>query len=165
MQNLSLIMAGGIWLIILPLLFLGSEFLARIAGYLIIFSAASLAIFSLLSVPFLFSNKTNNIFLRDNKLVIGIDSYDLSQVRFKLNIDESEWNNTSKTHSQKIQSLPKWGNYILINEDSEFEFLPNEELEKYLSSIRISGYEKRPALMVKTADLFNNLMSMLWAAS
>lgn len=164
-QNLSLIIAGGLWLIILPLLFLGNESLARAAGYLIIFSGVPIVIFLLLSIPFLFSNKTGSILLKDNQLIIGKNSYDLGRVLFKLNIDQSDWDDTSKSYTEKIHSLPKWGNYLIVNKNEEFEFLPDRKIEKYLLSIKISGYEKRPALMVKTADLFNSLMSMLWAAS
>lgn len=164
-QNLSLIIASALWVIILPLLLFENETMARIAGYFVVFSIIPISLFLVLSIPFLFFNKTGTALLEDDKLVIDEKSYDLKKVRLKLNIDQSEWVNTSRSIAQKIKSLPKWGNYLILNTGKELEFKPTKQLEKFLDSIKISGHEKRSVLMVKTTDLFSNLVSMLWAAS
>ncbi len=164
-QNLSLVIAGILWIIILPLLFLQNESLARIAAYLIIFSILPISSFLLLSVPFLFKKRTGKALLENNELKINGDSYSLSQIEFTLNIDQHDWADSAKSMDQKLKSLPKWGNYINIGSNKKIEFEPNQDVSNLLDSANINGYEKRPALMVKTADLFNSLMSMLWAAS
>lgn len=164
-QNTSLLVTSTLWLIILLLLFFENQDLSKIAGYLIIFSALSLSIFLILSLPFLFLNKIGTALIENDKLIINQKFYELNQVLFKLNIDQIDWDNTSKSSIQKINSLPKWGNYLILDTGEKFEFEPDERLEKHLGGLKISGYEKRPVFMVKTTDLLNNLLSMLWAAS
>lgn len=164
-QNLSLVIAGILWIIILPLLFLQNESLARIAAYLMIFSILPISSFLLLSIPFLFKKRTGKALFKDNELKINDDFYTLDQIELTLNIDQHEWSDSSKEIDQKLKSLPKWGNYINVGSNKKIEFEPNQDINNILDSANIKGYEKRPALMVKTADLFNNLMSILWAAS
>lgn len=164
-HNITLLITVGLWLIILPLLSFGSETVYRIAAYLIIFSGFTLLIFFVLSISYLFSNKINNAVLTSNNLVIETNSYDYEHVIFKLNIDQSEWDDQSESYNQKISSLPKWGNYIIINGSTKFEFLPDKNIEKFFTIIKVEGYKERPTLMLKTKDLFSGLMSMLWAAS
>jgi len=164
-QNFSLIATGLLWGIILPLLFLQNQALARIAAYLMIVSIIPLSFFLILSIPFLFKKRTGKVILEDDKLKIGEKLYSLNRVEFKVNIDQSEWTDSSKSIEEKLKRLPKWGNYILLDTNNKFEFEPIQNISKLLDSITINGYEKRPALLVKTTDLFNNIMSMLWAAS
>lgn len=164
-QNLSLVVVGVLWIIILPLLFLQNPSLARIAAYLMLFSIMPISIFLILSIPFLFKKRVGKALLQNDGLIINEDSYSLDRIEFKLNMDQSEWADSTKSLDQKLKSLPKWGNYIYIDSNNEFEFEPHRDIHYFINPITVNGYEKRPALMVKTADLFKSIMSMLWAAS
>lgn len=164
-QNLSLVITGVLWIIILPLLFLKNPSLSRIAAYLMLFSIMPISIFLILSIPFLFKKKVGKALLKNDRLIINEDSYSLDRVEFKLNIDQPEWTDPTKSLDQKLKSLPKWGNYIYIDSKNEFEFEPHRDIHYFTNSITIYGYDKRPALVVKTADLFKSIMSILWAAS
>lgn len=66
--------------------------------------------------------------------------------------------------SESIEKLPFWGNYIVLSDNKNIEFEPNKDMEKLVDCISVSN-SKRSALSMKTTDLFNNLMSFLWAAS
>lgn len=164
-QNLSLILAGATWAIIIPLLFLENQAMARLAGYLILFSIIPIILFSLLSIPFLFRKKVGEAFYDSERLILNREYHDLSEVKIELSIHQSSWTNKSENTSKKIRKLPFWGNYIILNSGERFEFDPNEKFISFVPKNLVSGYQKRSVLLVKTTDLFNNIMSILWATS
>lgn len=164
-QNLALVVVGVLWVVILPVLLLQIELLTRLAAYLMLFSILPGSVFLLLSIPFLFKRRTGKALLKDNELTINGVNHPLDHIEFKLNIHQSDWIDSSKSIHQKLKGLTIWGNYIYTGPDNKFEFEPHPNLHSYIDSLNVKGYNKRQALMVKTTDLFDNIMSIIWAAS
>lgn len=165
-QNLSLIVAGILWIFILPLLLLNNQNLSAIASYLILFSIVPFSLFLVMSIPFFFKKKIGEVIIDRDKIKLNDRSYNLNHIRFELNIDQATWMDTTKSITKKIKSLPKWGNYIFISDKNiQLEFEPSESLEEIVKYSCVGGYEKRPALLFKTSDILNSLLSILWAAS
>lgn len=158
-QNLSLIILGLLWLFIVLLLPFNNHITRTIASYLIITSAIPLFSLILLSIPFLFIRKKSTATITKNHVIIDNIHYNLDEVTILVNIDQIE---LKKHPDNLIKKLPKWGNFLIINNNVKIEFIPTLSIKLFKN---IEGYKKRPSLYIKTADLFNVIMSTLWGAS
>ncbi|MCW3787914.1 hypothetical protein [Plebeiibacterium sediminum] len=159
-QNLALIILGGLWLIIILLLLIDNYTIRTIASYLILISTIPFLSFVLLSVPFLFIKEKGIAAITKDYLIINGQSYNINEVKIFINIEN---NKLCKLPIQDlVKKTPKWGNFLILNDNSQVEFIPSLNLKLFENII---GYEKRPALYVKTADLFDDIMSILWGAS
>lgn len=160
-QNLSLIIFTFSWLFIFTLLFFNNRF-ANILFYLFItISLMGLVAFISISLFFLQKKKIGTIEINKEKIVINDEIYNTEDCYFDFNTDSLE----VEYDEDIIKKLPFWGNFITVEKSNlKIEFEPNENLEHIYSHIKIKN-TKRPALSMKTTDLFNNLMSLLWAAS
>lgn len=164
-QNICLLIIFNILITYLIIVYFEINFLQNLAAFILLISIILFVLFLLLTISNLYKKKNGLLVLTDNQINISNDVYELSNIQFIINIDQTEWLNKSKLIDKKINSLPKWGNYIVLESGKKIEFEPNENLNKIIEKINVEGYHKRPFLLVKTSDLFNSLASTLWAAS
>jgi|GEM_PF-3369642 len=158
-QNFSLIIFTASWVFIFALLFFNQKW-ASILFYLFIVLSAISAVLSLVISFFFFNKKTVgtvvisevDIIINNNQVYANNDWY------FDLNISAIDKNSS-------IDKLPFWGNYIIHKTTNKvLEFEPNSKLKKAKDYLEVKN-SKRSALQIKTTDLFNNIMNLLWAAS
>ena len=162
-QNISLIIFTVSWFFIFGLLFFNSRWAAILFYGFIVLSSISIAT-SIITSLFFFKKKQIGILeISKEKIIINNKSiYNTKDCYFDLNIDSFE---KQEIYNESIKKLPFWGNFLIQEKDNiKIEFEPNTNFEKVVPYIKIKN-TKRSVLSMKTTDLFNNLMSLLWAAS
>jgi len=162
-QNISLIIFTVSWVFIFILLFFSSSWATILFYIFLLLSLISIVISIITSLLFFKKKKTGILEIDKEKVIINNKNiYNTKDCYFDLNVDSFE---KHEVYKESIKKLPFWGNFIIQEKDNiKIEFEPNINLEKLIPYIKIKN-TKRPALSMKTTDLFNNLMSLLWAAS
>ncbi|MBW4970776.1 hypothetical protein KZY98_09930 [Croceibacter atlanticus] len=158
-QNLSLIVFTVSWLFIFALLFFNENWASILFYVFISLSIVSVAISIIISIFFFKKKKVGTVIINNKNLIINSNQiYDSNNWYFDLNINAIDKNSS-------IEKLPFWGNYIIDKSTNDIiEFEPNSNLKEAIDYLEVKN-SKRSALSMKTTDLFNNLMSLLWAAS
>lgn len=158
-QNLLLVIFTVSWLFIFILIFFNGNWVSVLFYIFNLLSIVSIIIFIIISFCFLSRKKVGMIIINEKKLIINDNEvYNNDDWYFDLNISITEENFS-------IEKLPFWGNYIVHkNSNKRIEFEPNIKLKKAIGYLEVKN-SKRSVLETKTTDLFNNLMSLLWAAS
>ncbi len=161
-QNISLIIFTVSWVFIFILIFFNTRWASILFYAFIVLSLISAVTAIIISLFFFKKKKIGTAVVNTKKITINNNIYDINDWCFDFNIYSMEEQTTS---TQTIEKLPYWGNYITEEKSNlKIEFEPNKNLENIFPHIKIKN-TKRPALSMKTTDLFNNLMSLLWAAS
>lgn len=163
-QNLSLIIFTISWVFIFILLFSNSRWAAILFYTFIVLSLISIVITIIISLFFFKKKKIGTLEINQEKIIIDNKyTYATKDCYFDLNVDSLE--KQEKANKENIKEFPFWGNFIIQEKNNiKIEFEPNTDFEKIIPYIKINN-RKRPALSMKTTDLFKNLMSLLWAAS
>lgn len=162
-QNISLIIFTLSWLFIFVFLFFNNRIVSILFYSIMVISIVSGAI-AIVTSLFFFKRKIIGVIeIYKNKIILEDREFnDINDFYLDLNIEGSKVHTLDE---EIIKKLPFWGNFF-VNEkkDLKIEFEPHYELKKIVPHIKIKN-TKRSALSMKTTDLFNNLMSLLWAAS
>lgn len=153
-QNLSIIIFATCWGFIFIIIFLRFSWVSFLFNILLFISGFAFTLFIILSFFFLKKNRIGIVKVNNDIIVIGNNRYKTTECFIDLNMNTAN----------PIKTLPFWGNYIVLPNNKNIEFEPNKDIEKFVGYIKVSN-SKRSALSMKTTDLFNNLMSLLWAAS
>lgn len=153
-QNLSIIIFAICWIFIFILIFIPYSWAVFLFYIFLIISGLSLLLFISLSLFFIRKNRIGVVKINKDIIMVNNSKYRANECFIDLNVNASE----------SIKKLPFWGNYIVLSDNKNIEFEPNKDMEKLVDCISVSN-SKRSALSMKTTDLFNNLMSFLWAAS